>query len=167
MKWSGACSAESSASARERQRSGSGPRYSISLIASGVRRKAGTSAGRLWAARRLIIWWPSLPHPKEAGTAIRGRSRSPNIERKTSTGRMRGVYRQRRRVQSRGSRNAQTEVTYSHPDGKRLGRGLVDVRPRTPALEASLQQRQQPGVPVAHHEQQQERYREIVLVDHR
>ncbi len=44
MKCSGACAATNSGSAGERQRSGSGPRYSISSIAAGVRMNAGTSA---------------------------------------------------------------------------------------------------------------------------
>src|SRR5271170_8420912 len=41
-------------------------------MASGVRRKAGTSAGRPSAARRLIILWPASPHPKDAGKASSG-----------------------------------------------------------------------------------------------
>ena len=52
---------DNSGSAGERQRSGSGPRYSISLMASSECRKAGISAGRSVAARRLIIRCPSLP----------------------------------------------------------------------------------------------------------
>src|SRR5580698_9577611 len=83
IKWSGACSALNSGSARDRQRSGSGPRYSISLIASGVRRNAGTSAGRLSAANRLIILCPTLPQPKEGGTASSGsRAKAAQLRRK-------------------------------------------------------------------------------------
>ena len=63
----GAWAEFNSGSAAERQRSGSGPRYSISATASGERRKAGTSAGRVLAASRLIIRWPLLPQARAAG----------------------------------------------------------------------------------------------------
>src|SRR5450432_3384575 len=72
MKWSGAWAPLNSGSAGERQRSGSGPRYSISLIATGLRRNAGTSGERPSAASRLIMRWPSFPHPNEGGTESNG-----------------------------------------------------------------------------------------------
>src|ERR1700722_8295249 len=51
-----------------------------------------------------------------------------------------------------------------HTHGKRLGRGLVQVGPAAPALEATLQQRQQAGVPVTDNKEQQEWDCEVVFV---
>src|SRR5438309_9966693 len=70
MKCSGACAALSSGSAADRHRSGSGPRYSISLAAVSDLKNGGTSAGKALIASRLIMRCPSLPHAQADGGSI-------------------------------------------------------------------------------------------------
>src|SRR5580698_5815622 len=81
--WSDELVAVSSGSVRGRHRSGSGPKYEISLIASWVCRNAGISAGKVSAATRFISLCPRLPqaHPgwerrttRQRHTRLRDRS---------------------------------------------------------------------------------------------
>src|ERR1700728_2591675 len=105
-------------------------------MASGVRMKAGMSAGRDCAARRLIMVWPLLPQPKEEGTARSARRRRKSGCLVFILGEYKGseVASQRPQEYSRGDGQNGSAALFQTPTGKGLGlvsSKLAPVRQRS------------------------------------